>query len=100
TLFSSDDTSAAAQSARLSGQERRRKFDEAVELTLMNPIFGVGMGAFIPSSVALAESKGEKGIWIMPHNSYAQVSSEMGFIGCFLFIGVLVVCFRALIKVD
>lgn len=100
TLFSSDDTSAAAQSARLSGQERKRKFDEAVELTIMNPIFGVGMGAFIPSSVALAESKGEKGIWIMPHNSYAQVSSEMGFIGCFLFIGVLVVCFRALIKVD
>ena len=100
TLFSTDDTSAAAQSARLSGQERKRKFDEAVELTIMNPIFGVGMGAFMPSSVALAESKGEKGIWIMPHNSYAQVSSEMGFIGAFLFIGVLVVCFRALIKVD
>ncbi len=95
-----DDTSAAAQSARLSGQERRHKFDEAIELTFMNPIFGVGMGAFIPSSVALAESKGEKGVWIMPHNSYAQVSSEMGFIGVILFVAVLVVCFRALLKVD
>lgn len=100
TLFSSDDTSAAAQSARLSGQERRHKFDEAVELTLMNPIFGVGMGVFIPSSVALAESKGEKGVWIMPHNSYVQVSSEMGFIGAILFVAVLVVCFRALLRVD
>lgn len=100
TLFSSDDTSAAAQSARLSADERKRKLDEAIELTFMNPIFGVGMGAFIPSSVALAESKGEKGVWIMPHNSYAQVSSEMGFIGAILFVAVLVVCFRALLKVD
>lgn len=100
TLFSHDDTSAAAQSARLSGEERRRKLDEAIELTFMHPIFGVGMGAFIPSSVALAESKGEKGTWIAPHNSYAEVSSEMGFLGAILFIAVLVVCFRALIKLD
>ncbi len=100
TLFSTDDTSAAAQSARLSGEERRRKLDEAIELTFMHPIFGVGMGAFIPSSVALAESKGEKGAWIAPHNSYAEVSSEMGFVGVILFVAVLGSCFRALIKLD
>lgn len=100
TLFSHDDTSAAAQSARLSGEERRRKFDEAVELTVMHPIFGVGMGAFIPSSVALAESKGEKGIWIAPHNSYVEVSSETGFLGVILFIAVLGTCFRALFRLD
>ena len=100
TLFSHDDTSAAAQSARLSGEERRRKLDEAIELTFMHPIFGVGMGAFIPSSVALAESKGEKGAWIAPHNSYAEVSSEMGFVGLILFVAVLGSCFRGLIKLD
>ncbi len=100
TLFSSDDTSAAAQSARLSGDERRQKLDEAIELTLTHPIFGVGMGAFIPSSTALEDSKGQKEVWIAPHNSYAQVSSETGFIGVILFVATLGYCLRALLKVN
>jgi putative inorganic carbon (hco3(-)) transporter len=100
TLFSSDDTSAAAQSARLSQEERRHKLDEAIELTLTHPIFGVGMGAFIPSSTALEDSKGEKEVWIAPHNSYAQVSSETGFLGVILFVAVLGYCFRSLLKLD
>ena len=36
----------------------------------------------------------------MTHNAYTQVSSEMGLIGFFFFIGVFISCFRDLLRLD
>jgi O-antigen ligase len=99
TLVSPDlATDEAARSARESGEARRYKLEEGIELTFLHPIAGVGMGDFVPASADLAVSKGEKPMWIASHNSYVQISSETGLLGfCFLF-GVFVTCYIRLIR--
>jgi O-antigen ligase len=98
TLFSSNVNTEAAQSAALSAKTRTQKLQESVELTLKNPIFGVGMGVFMPASVELTKAKGGTVDWQVSHNSYTQVSSELGFPGFFLLVALYLSAFRQLIK--
>ena len=100
TLFSSNTNTEAAQSAALSAKTRSQKLQESIELTLKNPIFGVGMGVFMPASVDLTKAKGGTVDWQVSHNSYTQVSSELGFPGFFLLIALYVSAFRQVIRTD
>ena len=71
-MFTSDANTEAAQSAALSAKTRTQKLQESIELTLKNPIFGVGMGVFMPASVELTKAKGGTVDWQVSHNSYTR----------------------------
>jgi O-antigen ligase len=91
-------TDEAARSARESGDARKYKLEQGIELTFLHPLAGVGMGDFVPASAELAVSKSEKPMWIASHNSYVQISSETGFPGFCLLFGVFVTCYIRLIQ--
>ncbi len=98
TMFSASDSSAEALSAQESATERKHKLQQSFELTLQHPIFGVGMGAFIPTAAEMSKQRGEHADWLASHNSYTQVSSETGVPGFLLIVSVFLVTLRALFK--
>jgi O-antigen ligase len=100
TLFSSDVSGAAAASAQLSSRTRKQKLKESIELTLQHPIFGVGMGVFMPASVELAKSNRDRPEWAMSHNSYTQVSSELGFPGFLILLSIYAAGFVQIWRMD
>lgn len=79
------DPDADLASALSSTQSRKELLKHSLILTLHNPLFGVGPGMFTVADDAYVKSiGGRKGVWLGTHNSYTQVSSEMGIPG-FLF---------------
>jgi O-antigen ligase len=100
TLFNSHESGVAASSAEASSRMRQQKLMESIELTLRNPIFGVGMGVFMPASVEIAKESGAKVDWEVSHNSYTQVSSELGFPGILLLLTIYVTAWRQLWQID
>lgn len=62
----------------------------SVAMTLRNPVFGVGPGMFpVAGDIAAKEEGYRRGSWQVTHNTYTQVSSELGFPGLFLFFGLM-----------
>ncbi len=101
TIFvDSNDHSEQAESARESADSRKYLLKEAIELTFEHPVFGVGMGVFPVAAAALSQSRGEHPLWLVSHNAYVQVSSETGFVGFFLLVGIFVACFSTILKLD
>jgi O-antigen ligase len=99
TLFTSKVSGEAAQSAAASSRLRHQKLRESIELTIRHPIFGVGMGVFMPASVDIAKESGHRGDWEVSHNSYTQVSSELGIPGILLLLAIYVTAFRQVWRV-
>ena len=65
-----------------------------VNLTLSNPITGVGVKCF---PMAIGYYRSDTGLiprWQRAHNSYLQVSSELGLIGFFVFISIIISCIK------
>jgi O-antigen ligase len=95
TIFSSaaagDDVAASAEE---SSQSRQYLLEQSLRLTMEHPIFGVGPGIFVVGESQLAESQGQKASWHVSHNSYTQVSSEMGIPGLLLYLALLWCTFR------
>lgn len=60
----------------------------ATQLFFENPLFGVGQGMFTEYHVRTA------------HNSFALAISEMGFVGSFLWVAVIVATFQGLSKIS
>jgi O-antigen ligase len=85
-------------SALESSASRKKLFFRSLELTLHNPILGVGPGVFQVAASALSHEKGERAMWLETHNTYTQVSSETGIPGAVLYLGMVIRCFRAMIK--
>ena len=100
TLFTSHVNGEAASSARESSRSREQKLRESVELTLRHPLFGVGMGVFMPASVGLAKEKGGPVDWQASHNSYTQVSSELGIPGILILLAIYASAVRQVWRVD
>jgi O-antigen ligase len=98
TIFNSDSSSAEALSAKESGDIRKHKLEQSVDLTLAHPAVGVGMGAFIPAAAEMSKQRGEHEDWQASHNSYTQISSETGVIGFVIISTVSVFSFGALLK--
>jgi O-antigen ligase len=100
TMFDSSDSSMEAASARESAESRKYLLREGIDLTLTHPIFGVGMGVFPVAASELSVSRGEHPLWLASHNSYVQVSSEMGFVGILLMVSAFLACIRGILKLD
>jgi O-antigen ligase len=100
TLFTSKVSGAAAQSAEASSRLRHQKLMESIELTIRHPIFGVGMGVFMPASVEIAKERGGRADWQVSHNSYTQVSSELGLPGILLLLAIYATAFRQVWRID
>ncbi|MEO8372458.1 MAG: O-antigen ligase family protein [Candidatus Solibacter sp.] len=76
---------AMMNSAASSTDSRRQLLMHSLIFTMRHPIFGVGPGMFTVADDEYAKSQGKrKGSWLGTHNSYTQVSSEIG-IPAFLF---------------
>ncbi len=98
TIFNSSSSSAEALSAKESGDERKHKLEQSIELTLTHPLTGVGMGVFIPAAADMSKQRGEHQDWLASHNSYTQISSETGVLGFLIILAVFAVTLSALLK--
>lgn len=102
TLFSSDSGDDSAVGAKeltdiavASSEARQQVLKMSVEMTLKHPLFGVGPGMFAEAVEDDLRQQGKRTTFLLSHNSYTQVSSELGFPGLFLFLAILVSCFKA-----
>jgi O-antigen ligase len=87
-------------SALESSESRKKLFLRSIELTLRNPLFGVGPGVFQVAATDLSRDKGERAMWLETHNTYTQVSSGTGIPGALLYLGMVLSCFRAILKLE
>lgn len=81
-------------SSRESAETRMQVLKEGVTYTLEHPIFGLGPGNFVERrNDDYHKRYGHQG-YLASHNSYVQVSSEMGIPGLVLFLAILGVMYR------
>ncbi len=86
--------------ARASTTVRTQALSQSLELTIKNPIFGVGPGSFATVAADLSHEDGHRAAWVETHNSYTQVSSEMGIPGILFFSGAIIACLAGLNRVS
>jgi O-antigen ligase len=80
-----------------SAENRWRVLKDGAYLTLRYPVFGVGPDDFQVAQNELAIARGDpKGNWVVTHNTYLQISSEMGILGLIIYIVFLYRCFKPL----
>jgi len=72
-----------------SSEARKELLRKSIQTTLEHPILGVGAGQFIVASAEQAKEAGKRASWRVTHNSYTQVSSELGVPGFVFYIGLL-----------
>lgn len=89
-----DRAAAMDQGATESLENRAYLLRTSIRLTLENPLFGVGAGEFADTEGREAVQAGHHGQWMVPHNSYTQLSSEIGIPGLLLFLGAIFSAFR------
>ena len=90
-----EDPNAAAdqlEKARDSAASRKALILSGILLTLRHPLFGVGPGQF---GNAMAQDGNRPLAWVQPHNTYTQLSSELGIPGFVLFVWVVIHSMRA-----
>ena len=73
-----------------SAQERKELLLESLMVTLQHPLFGVGPGVYAPAMAKEAERQGKFAHWAVSHNTYTQVSSEMGIPGLIFYLAATV----------
>jgi O-antigen ligase len=73
---------------------REQIWKRAIDLTLANPVTGVGVDCFAMAIGNLRESLGLTPVWQQEHNSYIQVAVETGLIGFIVFIALMMRCFK------
>jgi O-antigen ligase len=83
--------------AAASAEARKAVLKDSLYLTMVHPLLGVGPGNFQVAQNALALARGDlKGMWAVSHNTYTQISSEMGIIGLAIYVMFLYQCFKPL----
>jgi O-antigen ligase len=83
----------------LSLQSREFLLLTSIEMTLKNPLVGVGPGQFQVAEAALAGAQGRRAAWHDTHNTYTQVSSETGIPGLVLLLAALGFGLRTLLQI-
>lgn len=78
-----------------STESRSYLLRKSIEVTLANPLFGVGPGMFAVAASDIAKEQGDRALWQQTHNTYTQVSSETGFPGLIIYLAFIVAIFRA-----
>lgn len=89
------DSDASVASAVTSTETRQYLLRESIKLTFTHPIFGVGPAMFPVAEDEDAKAHGKRhGVWQGTHNSYTQVSSEIGIPGAIAYILVIALSLR------
>jgi O-antigen ligase len=84
-----------ADSATASTQSRKVLLRHSLIFTIRHPLFGVGAGMFSVADDAYAKQIGlKKGNWVGTHNSYTQVSSELGIPGFLFFVAAVAMALK------
>ena len=84
-----------ADSAASSSQSRKVLLRHSLIFTIRHPLFGVGPGMFPVADDTYSKAIGlNKGTWLGTHNSYTQVSSELGIPAFLLFVAVVVMALK------
>jgi O-antigen ligase len=98
TLFTTGQNATKLEKTAVGSAEARlQTLKDSIYLTLTNPVFGVGPGNFPTAQNDLAVSRGDaRGLWLATHNTYTQVSSEMGIPGLIIYLVFLYQCFKPL----
>ena len=99
TLFSSRNQASTGTEKEAAGSAESRlvTLKDSLWLTMLHPFSGVGPGNFPPTQNDLAISRGEpKGQWHETHNTYTQLSSEMGIPGLVIYLAILYRCWKVL----
>jgi probable O-glycosylation ligase (exosortase A-associated) len=73
-----------------SAQTRLADMQVATQVAFSNPIKGAGLGM---GHLAMNEARGDT--WKVIHNLYLQVAVDLGFIGLFLYLGLMYQCISA-----
>jgi O-antigen ligase len=84
------DTSRQAEFAENSAEGRSQLLRKSIEITITNPLMGVGIGQFNVAVADLLKTEGQRSVYLQTHNMYTQVSSETGFPGLFLYMAAIV----------
>ena len=80
-----------------SSEARKQLLIDSLIVTMRHPLLGVGPGNFMVEQDKISQARGdEKGSWHVTHNTYTQLSSEMGVPGLIIFIVLLVRVFQVL----
>jgi O-antigen ligase len=64
--------------------------EQAFKISLQHPLLGVGMGNFMYAANDEFEKAGQRPAWRGAHNSYLQVSSELGLPAFLIYCALLV----------
>lgn len=100
-FFSSNSGAQDTVGAIGSTESRLYLLERSLELTIQNPILGIGLGNFMFAEDLLAQQDGyAHGAWHQTHNMYTQVSSELGLPGLFMFVGIMVLTWRTLSRTE
>ena len=79
-----------------SAEARKQLLIDSLNITAHHPLMGVGPGNFQVVQDKLAAARGERAIWHVTHNTYTEVSSEMGVPGLIIYVALLVYAFKVL----
>jgi len=76
---------------------RKQLLIDSLVLTAKHPLLGVGPGNFEVAQAEMAAERGDvKGLWHVTHNTYTQLSSEMGLPGIGIYAAMLYFAFKTL----
>jgi O-antigen ligase len=93
------DDSLATEAATDSAASRKRLLTQSLILTYRHPFLGVGAGSFQTAEASLAAETGRRGMWHATHNTYTQVSAELGLPALALYLAALLSCWSILRKI-
>ena len=80
-----------------SSKARKQLLIDSLVITMRHPLLGVGPGNFEVAQNDLALARGDpKGSWHVTHNTYTELSSEMGIPGLVIYLVVLFNVFKIL----
>ena len=79
-----------------STESRKQLFLDSLNITAHHPFLGVGPGNFQVAQNELAVARGERSLWHLTHNTYTELSSEMGLPGLAIYLVMLYYVFKTL----
>jgi len=79
---------------------REKLIEQAGELTMKHPFFGVGLGQFAPQAADLSLSHGEAPVWRTAHSFLVLVVTETGIPGLIFYCSALVFTWLALMRIS
>ena len=79
-----------------STETRKQLLYDSLNITAHHPFLGVGPGNFEVVQDELAKARGDRSAWHLTHNTYTQLSSEMGLPGLAIYLAMLYYIFKTL----